>query len=212
MEESPPKGGRKPDGQTGTLAATGKPRGGDGFLENLFTSFKTQTVTWCVGAVIALLGVFSTNITESIKFALNKADLRVSQYEDMAAQMSNYIFVSELSTEYIERGWTTREAMLDVINDYNAAIIIMRKNEFLYYSRLQRYWGGDAPSRFETFMATVLKFDAAVHSLNDQFEAVNVTKKQDKVDAKRAEEAVKMTKPILEDLRNQGRALLTSLS
>jgi hypothetical protein len=44
--------------------------------EGVATSLKTQTATWLVAFAIGLLGLFSGRVTESVKFALNRADLR----------------------------------------------------------------------------------------------------------------------------------------
>jgi hypothetical protein len=42
--------------------------------ERVATSLKTQTATWLAAFVIGLLGLFSGQMTESVKFALNRAD------------------------------------------------------------------------------------------------------------------------------------------
>ena len=48
----------------------------DPWYSALLKSLQEQTGTWFVAAVIAVLTVFSNRIVESIKFALNRADLR----------------------------------------------------------------------------------------------------------------------------------------
>jgi hypothetical protein len=62
-----------------------------------------------VGVVIAVLSIFSTHLTESIKFSINKADLRSKSYEELSGDLSEYVFASKLCAENIERNMTTRE-------------------------------------------------------------------------------------------------------
>src|SRR6185436_5688952 len=92
------------------------------WLQGLVTSFKTQTATWVVAFLIGILTLFSGRITESVKFALNRADLRTKQHEELATEISAYIFSAELNAEFIENGWTSKKAMTDLITEYNAAI------------------------------------------------------------------------------------------
>jgi hypothetical protein len=183
-----------------------------GWINGMLTSLKTQTATWFVGTLIAIMGLFSSQLTESIKFALNRADLRTKQYEDLATEVSQYIFSAELNTEFIENDWTTRETMTGLLTEYNESITTLRKKEFVYLAWIQKYWGIGLAGRFETFMIAVRKFDAAMHLLNNEFEAVNISKTKDKVDKKLAEEALKTLKPAVDSLRSEGRQLLVSLS
>ena len=64
---------------------------------------------------------------------------------------------------------------------------------------------------FDAFMESVREFDKAIHSLNDEFEKVNITGVQQKVDPQRAKEALKLLKPAITKLRERGRNLLISL-
>ena len=61
-------------------------------------------------------------------------------------------------------------------------------------------------------MIAVREFDKAIHSLNDEFEKVNITDEQDKVDPERAKEALKLLQPAAKKLREQGRGFLVSLT
>lgn len=183
----------------------------NGLFDGIKTSLKTQTATWLVAAFIAILGVFSSHITESIKFALNRADLRTKQYEELASEVSRFIFSAEINTEFIENGWTTKQTMTELAKDYNDSITTLRKKEFVYLSWIHKYWGKNEVAQFETFMKSVREFDSAIHSLNDEFEAVNITGSKPKIDKKRAEEAAVVMKPAMESMRNQGRQLLAAL-
>ncbi len=181
------------------------------WLEGLSTSLKTQTATWLVAFLIGIFGLFSSHITESVKFALNRADLRTKQYEEVATEISAYIFSAELNTEFIENGWTDKKTMTDLIVEYNTAITSLRKKEFVYAAWVKHYWSDKQLAAFDAFMTSVTAFDKAIHSLNDEFEKVNVTGKQEKIDLGRAKKALEQMKPAAKKLRDDGRALLILL-
>lgn len=67
-------------------------------------SLKSQTATWSVGLLIALLSIFSTKITENVRLALNRADFASKYYEELASDLSEYRFQAELMVEFVERG------------------------------------------------------------------------------------------------------------
>lgn len=182
------------------------------WLQGIGTSLKTQTATWFVAFVLGILGLFSGQITESVKFALNRADLRSKQHEEVASEVSAYIFSAELNTEFIENGWTTKKTMTDLITEYNTSITLLRKKEFVYSAWIKKYWGSNQLARFEAFMKSVAEYDQALHSLNDEFEKVTITGKQEKVDPERARKALEQMKPAAAKLRTDGRAFLESLN
>jgi len=182
------------------------------WLQGLGTSLKTQTATWLVAFLIGIFGFFSGRITESVKFALNRADLRTKQYEELAIEISQYIFSAELNTEFIENNRTTKTTLTELVTEYNTSITTLRKKEFVYVAWIQKYRGKKESTKFDDFMITVREFDKAIHSLNDEFEKVNITGEADKVDPERAKEALKLLQPPAKKLREQGRAFLVSLT
>src|SRR5262245_56398718 len=97
--------------------------------QGLVTSLKTQTATWLAAFLIGLPTLLSGQITESVKLALNRADLRTRQHEELAKDVSEYIFWAELNVEFVENGWTTKETMAELVGKYNLAITDVRKNE-----------------------------------------------------------------------------------
>ncbi len=181
------------------------------WLDAVKSSLKSQIATWFVGLLIVLLTSFSSKLTESIKFALNRADSRTRQYEELATEVSQYIFTAELTVEFIENDWTTKESLTERIKEYNQSITTLRKKEFVYLAWIQKYWDKKQVIQYEDFMKSVRVFDSAIHSLNDEFEAVNITRAKQRVDRKRAEEALKLMKPAVERMRENGKLLLTSL-
>ncbi|MBL8423973.1 MAG: hypothetical protein JNK06_10820 [Candidatus Accumulibacter phosphatis] len=182
------------------------------WLQGIATSFKTQTATWLVAFMIGIVSLFSGHITESVKFALNRADLRTKQYEELAIETSQHIFSAELITELIENNWTTKTTLTDLVTGYNTSITTLRKKEFVYAVWIQKYWDKEQSAKFDAFMESLREFDKAIHPLNDEFEKVNITGEQQKVDPQRAKEALKLLQPAATKLRERGRSLLVSLS
>jgi hypothetical protein len=181
------------------------------WLQGIAASMKTQTATWLVAFLIGILSLFSGHIIESARFALNRADLRTKQYEELATEVSQYIFSAELNTEFVEHNWTTKKTLTDLLNEYNTSITTLRKKEFVYAAWIQKYWGKEQSAKFDEFMESVGNFDKALHSLNDEFEKVNRTGKKQKVDPKRAKKAFVLLQPAAAKLRKHGRDLLVSL-
>jgi hypothetical protein len=182
-----------------------------GWLESIGQSLKTQTATWFVGCVIALLTVFSSKITESVKFAINRAALRPKYYEEIATDLSDFIFEAELNLEFVENGWTTADSLVPLIRSYNDAITKLRRNEYVYFSWLGRYWGDDKVAEFSTVVDNVKKFDQALHSLNDEFGEVNIKKSKPTVDAVKGKRAAEAMKTALRPLQQTAKDLLTRL-
>jgi hypothetical protein len=183
-----------------------------GWLEIVKSSLKSQSATWFVALLITILTLFSSRLTESIKSALNRADLRTRQYEELATEISEYIFAVELTVEFIEKDWTTKESLTELIKNYNQSITTLRKKEFVYLAWLRKYWDNKQVVQFEKFMQSVRAFDSVTHSLNDEFEAVNITGAKPKVDSNRADEALKAMKPAAERVRENGSSFLNSLA
>lgn len=181
------------------------------WFDTIKESLKSQGATWFVGLIIAIVTLFSSQLIESIKFALNRADLRTRQYEELATEVSQYIFAAELTVEFIENDWTTKKSMDERITEYNQSITTLRKKEFVYLAWVRKYWSREEENQYEKFMQSLRAFDSAIHSLNDEIEAVSITESKKKIDRKRAEEALKVMKPAVENMRENGKLFLTSL-
>jgi hypothetical protein len=173
----------------------------------LGSSLRNQLATWFVGVLIAVLTVFSSTLTERIKFSINRADLRVKSYEQLSQDLSEYVFDAEFCQESFEHNWTTKDALDDLVKGYNLAITKLRGNEYVYRSWLSRYWGKEEVKRFSDLMETVKRLDLVIHSLNDEIEAVH-NKSKLKIDGTRASDAAKTMRPELELLETQVQTLL----
>lgn len=179
--------------------------------QGLVASLKTQMATWIVAFLLGILTLFSGQITESVKFALNRADMRTKQYEELAVEVSDYIFAAELNAEFIENGWTSKETMKELVTKYNASIMSLRKKEFVYAAWVKKYWGSNQSAKYDAFMKAVLEYDKALHSLNDELERLEAGGKDTRINPERAKKALEQLKPAATRLRTDGRALLESL-
>ena len=179
-----------------------------GFLDKILDSLRTQLITWVVGIIIAILGLFSGQIVESIKFSLNKADSRSKHYEELAVDFSQYLFRSEILHEFLEENWTTKPTLTSIVNQYNNAIREIRKKEYVYISWIDRYWEQEDGDRFAATMELVRKFDKLVHTLNDEFEAINIRESKEKMTADTAASAAENLEPILTEMKAEVREML----
>ena len=177
----------------------------------LVESLKTQSATWFVGVVIALLTLFSTKLVEVIKFALNRAELRVKNYEEFSTDLSEFLFAAEVNTEFLEHNWTTRESLTSLIKEYNDSITKIRKKEYVYSSWIRKYWGRNESDVYRQMFESIRQYDKSLHSLNDEFEAVSIRKTQDKVSPERAAATAKELTAILHELRGRANDLLDRL-
>jgi len=117
------------------------------------------------GAAVIILGavtVFSDKLFGRVKLALNRADLRIKQYEEMAIDLSNFVFQVELQHEFIKHDWNTDQ----ITPDYNTSITAIRGKEFVYRAWVKRYWPGKE-EEFSNLFRLIRKIDLAVHALNE---------------------------------------------
>lgn len=176
-----------------------------GLLKTLQDNFTAVLVTTFVGVLTACSGY----IVEWVKTSLNRANQRTERYQTLATDLSNHTFSVELQHEFLAHNWTTEPTLSGLIKEYNDSITKLRRNEYVYYQWLARYWGPDAVKEFEQIMDVVKRIDAVIHGLNDQLELVNITKKQPKIDESRAAQAATSLKPLTVDLTQRTKAFLT---
>lgn len=123
---------------------------------------------WLATTTVAFLTVFSDKIFERIRFRLNRADLRVKYFEELAIDLSTYLFYVEILQERHQKGWADDlEDMTAIIGEVNDAVTTLRKKEYLYRSWVYRYWGRARMSLFAEVMSAVKSVDDATHPFND---------------------------------------------
>ena len=104
---------------------------------------------WLAASIVALLTIFSDKILERIRFRLNRADLRTKYFEELATDLSTFVFFSEIFHERYQKGWTNDAADLaSVAGEFNDAITVLRKKEFVYRAWVRKYWGPAAAVQF----------------------------------------------------------------
>jgi hypothetical protein len=124
---------------------------------------------WLAATVVALLTVFSDKILERIRFRLNRADLRTKYFEQLAKDLSTYLFYSELFHERYQKGWADDPEDLERIGGaINGAITTLRENEYIYRAWVRKYWGEAKVEQFAEVMSTLKSVDDAIHAFNDR--------------------------------------------
>jgi hypothetical protein len=138
------------------------------WTEHLLHSLADQTATWFVGVVLALFGVFSGRLVETVKFALNRADLRTKYYEQLAVDLSSFVFaVNRLTKVYYGSSWATDEDKAAMAATYDETMVKLCSQEYVYLSWLQHYWNKKAVVAFERVMKEVRRLDSVLIELNE---------------------------------------------
>lgn len=171
---------------------------------------REHLATFVTTTLVAVLAVCSGQITETVKFALNRADARSDKYNSIAVELSNFVFTVELQQEFLANDWTSLDTLKWLNGDYNTAITSLRKNEYVYLQWLGHYWDRSRVSEFQDIMKTAKDIDHMIHRLNDQYELVNDGKSR-RVDKDRAADVAKQLEPRLKELQEKTEAFLTKL-
>jgi hypothetical protein len=133
------------------------------WTNHLLHSLAEQAGTWFVGVVLALLGIFSGKLVETIKFALNRADLRTKYYEQLARDLSRFVFaVNRLYYVYYGTEWDEDEGQGAIAEMYNESMNELCSQEYVYMSWLHRFWTKSMLEAFAATMQRVREVDAVV--------------------------------------------------
>src|SRR5580704_6127928 len=112
-----------------------------GWLPHLLDSLANQTATWFVGFVLSLLGIFSARLAAAIKFALNRADARAKYYEEMAIDISHFVFtIDRIVKVYYGGTWASDDDKSAIAAEYNEVMNAISRKEFVYRSWVKRFW------------------------------------------------------------------------
>jgi hypothetical protein len=174
-------------------------------VQKHFTTFLTMTL-------VGLITLFSGSIVESVKFQLNRADLRSERYQSLSVDLSSYVFSVEIVQEFLQENWTPLGALEQIIPQYNTAITNLRKNEYVYLQWLHQYWDERKMDQFNEIMEIARQIDHKIHSLNDEFGRVrDDNKNYPRVNEERARKVVAEIKPLLESLQEKTQLFLNDL-
>jgi hypothetical protein len=148
--------------------AHARPTGRSDGTNKLVGIFLNNIGTWLAAALVGLLTIFSDKILERIRFRLNRADLRVKQYEELAQDLSAYTFWVEVYQERYARGWTNNKNDLKAVGGLlNEAMVTLRTKEYVYWSWVRKYWGEVAARQFTEVIRVVKIVDRITHDFND---------------------------------------------
>ena len=130
--------------------------------------FTHNVAAWLGAAVVGILSVFSDRIIGRIRFQLNRADLRVRYYEELATDLSAYLFYAGLYEERLRRGWTgDPDDIAAIISEMNGAVTILKKKEFVYRAWAHRYWGSVPAESLIDVLRMLDRLYEASYAFND---------------------------------------------
>jgi chemotaxis protein CheY-P-specific phosphatase CheC len=161
--------------------------------------------------VASVATIFSDQIVGGIKAELNMADQRPAQQEKIAKDISAFIFAVENMIEFASKNMTAKNELHFVVEPYNAAVEALRKNEYVYFSAVHRYWDEPIIRQYEVFFADVRSVDAALHQFNDEYAAVE-SGAQKKADEAKIRPLVQPAISVAKKLQHSAKELLTALS
>ena len=108
--------------------------------------------TWFALFLVAILTVFSDKIVGRVRFALNRADLRSKYYEQLALDLSTFVFYSDLFHVRRVRGESHFGDLGAIGGQVNESFVTLKTNEYVYRSWVRRYWSDKGVKRFESVM------------------------------------------------------------
>ena len=124
----------------------------------------TEVAKWGVPLAGTLVAVFFTPLVDILKLRLNRAELRVKQYEEYAKDLSAFVFEAEIQHEFRAANYADLDS---VVESYNIAITTLRSKELVYLSWAEKYWSASELPAFQQVAKMVRDVDAAVHAFND---------------------------------------------
>ena len=86
--------------------------------------------------------------------------------------------------------------MSPLINGYNDAFTKIEEKQYVYRSWLDKYWDTQEVKPLTATFSCIGEFDKVLHSLNDEFESVNISKTKSKIDPERGSSAAKEMKAL----------------
>ena len=138
------------------------------WLIRLSHSFADQTATWFVGVVLGLMSLFSGKLVETIKFALNRADLRAKYYEEMATEISRFVFIIDRTVRvYYGSSWASNDDKGAIAGEYNEVMNRICSREYMYLHWFKRFWGKKESDAFAMTMNRIREVDAILIELNE---------------------------------------------
>ncbi len=145
----------------------------EGFLGEL----KKKSWAVLLAALVAIITAFSDKIVERTTLAVSRIEQRTMVFESLSANLSNYVFLSEVFLKAFDDEWIKRSGLETLVPDYNKAIIAMRSKEYVYRSKVRRFWGAPEEAQLVEVIEVTRSFDDLVHDLNVEIGAVTSKEK-----------------------------------
>ena len=86
-------------------------------------------------------------------------------FEQFALDLSNFVFRAERVREYCEKGWTAPDQIDPVIEEYFAAVTVLRSKELVYEYWDQKFWKEDQRALFKRALGISHDVDQTLHGL-----------------------------------------------
>jgi hypothetical protein len=138
------------------------------WLTHFFHSFADQAGAWFVGIILAILGLFPARLVEKIRFALNRADARAKYYEEMAIDISHFVFVIDrLVKVYFGSTWASDDDKSAIALEYNEVMNTLSRKEYVYRSWVQRFWDKKTAKAFDLTMDNIKAVDHLLILINE---------------------------------------------
>ena len=119
--------------------------------------------TWLILAFVGLLTAFSDKIVGRVRFALNRADLRSKYYEELARDLSTFVFYADLFHVRHIRGELHFGDLPGIAGEVNQAFVTHKTKEYVYRSWIRRYWGEKQVEGFDSLMqAATAVYEASI--------------------------------------------------
>jgi len=122
--------------------------------------------TWLIVSLVGILTVFSDTIIARVRFALNRADLRSKYFEELALDLSTFVFYSDLFHLRHFRHESHFRDVKAIGDDVNQSFTTLKTKEYVYRSWVRRYWATSRSSE------KVKRFESAMLSATTVYEAI----------------------------------------
>jgi len=141
------------------------------WLAHFFHAFADQAGTWFVGIVLAIFGLFPARLVEKIRFALNRADARAKYYEEMAIDISHFVFIIDrLVKVSFGSTWARDDDKSGIAQEYNEVMNTLSRKEYVYRSWVRRFWDRKTAIAFDLTMDRIKAVDQLLILINEDGE------------------------------------------
>src|SRR5205809_6944523 len=122
---------------------------------------------WLATIIVALLTIFSDKILERIRFRLNVADLRTKYFEELAVNLSTYLFWSEIYHERHQKRWADNpDDVAEIGVNFNGAVTTLTSKEYVYRAWVRSCWGSAAVKPFYEVITAVNSVEYTMYSFH----------------------------------------------